>query len=267
MVTKLDIQKCFEILELDPQATLEDAKKAHRDLVSIWHPDRVPSQNPRLQKKATQRLKEINAAYDMVLPYLYAHQVKKPQPAIDTIISEARNRLKSREYLKSKNSYESALNLIGDSQFKKDRLFLARKQKIEEELLSRDIFYGSQGFIKYGNKWIAPDEYQKHYVTYKGGVRHYKELKNIITQITDPHIRIYLIEKYSDQTIHKKQVECYKLALNQKNKSSSHFRVFYRWEVWTFDIIEEGVLSIDMIYNSETDRWQFGRIYEKTPIS
>ena len=390
MVAQLDTQRCFKILELNPRATVEDAKKAYMDLVSIWHPDRVPSNNPRLQKKATERLKEINAAYDMLLPYLYANQgegrrpdiSKSPRPEhetatypeaetkadiqpavrtktgakiiialflfvisisvgfiysywetdikikhdpkvapglqqmnkgkradqieniptktgkdtrkqpnvisdrqenntkgnysdtlgmqyeketnnIEKIISEAKNYLKSREYTKSKSSYESALKMISDSPFKKDSLFRARKRKVEDALLNKDIVYGSQGFIKHENKWIAPTDYQKHFVKYKGSVRLYKELNNIITQITDPHIRVYLIEKYSGQNIHRNDVECYKITLNKKSKSSSHFRVFYKWEIWTFKTIEKGELSLDIVYNSETDRWQVGKIYEK----
>ena len=79
MVAKLDIQKCYEILELDPGATLCDAKKAHRDLVSIWHPDRISSNNPRLKKKAEEKLKEINAAYHMLVPYLNTNDGKALQ--------------------------------------------------------------------------------------------------------------------------------------------------------------------------------------------
>jgi curved DNA-binding protein CbpA len=165
---------------------------------------------------------------------------------IDNIISEAENHLKSKQYLKSKTSHESALEMISDSQFKKDSLFLARKRKIEEVLLNKDIVCGSQGFIKLKNKWIDPNE-----------------LKNIITQITDPHIRLYLINKYSGQNIHKNDVKCNNLILKKKSKSSSHFRVFYKWEVWTFKTIKEGELSLDIVYNSETDQWQFGKIYEK----
>jgi len=397
MAAKLDIRRCFEILELDPGATVEDAKKARRDLVSVWHPDRVPSSNPRLQKKASTRLKEINAAYDMLLPYLSTEQneahrpdfgqssrpttatetwpetefsadlqpdarsdkglrknialvlmvlfisagfayfiwentvglgyepkikvkrfqgkkekkadqienapakietdINKQQNAvsarqekstnamdsstlviqyqkepsalrlkeivrIDDVVAGAENMLKSKEYVKSKQIYESALKMINNSQFKEDRHYGVRKQRILEALLNKDIVYGTKGFIKYENKWIAPDEYQKHFVKYKGGVRHFKELKNVITQITDPHIRLYLIAKYGDQTIHKKKVECYQLALNKKNKSSSHFRLFYRWEIWTFKTIDEGDLSLDIVYHSDKDQWQIGDINE-----
>ena len=51
----MDIKRCYEILELDPNASLDDAKQAYKDLVNIWHPDRV-SNNPRLKQKAEENV-------------------------------------------------------------------------------------------------------------------------------------------------------------------------------------------------------------------
>ncbi len=61
----MDIQRCFDILEIDPDAGADDAKQAYRDLVNIWHPDRFSS-NPRLQKKSEEKLKNINIAYETI---------------------------------------------------------------------------------------------------------------------------------------------------------------------------------------------------------
>ena len=49
--TPMNIQRCFDILDLRPGATLEEAKLAYKDIVNVWHPDRF-SNNPRLRKKA-----------------------------------------------------------------------------------------------------------------------------------------------------------------------------------------------------------------------
>ncbi|CAB5134267.1 hypothetical protein D3OALGA1CA_3431 [Olavius algarvensis associated proteobacterium Delta 3] len=60
------MQRCYDILDLPTGATFDDAKRAYRDLASVWHPDRVSAKNPRLQKKAEERLKEINSAYQLL---------------------------------------------------------------------------------------------------------------------------------------------------------------------------------------------------------
>lgn len=59
----MDIKRCFEILELNPDASIDEAKQAYKDLVNIWHPDRF-STNPRLIQKAEKKLKEVNQAYE-----------------------------------------------------------------------------------------------------------------------------------------------------------------------------------------------------------
>ncbi len=64
----MDIRHCYETLELTPDASVEDVKQAYRDLVNIWHPDRV-SNNPRLKQKAEEKLKQINTAYEGLLSY------------------------------------------------------------------------------------------------------------------------------------------------------------------------------------------------------
>lgn len=65
----MDIRKCFETLEIDRGSSLEEARQAYKDLVTIWHPDRF-SRNPRLREKAENKLKEINAAYEAVSEFL-----------------------------------------------------------------------------------------------------------------------------------------------------------------------------------------------------
>jgi curved DNA-binding protein CbpA len=61
----MDIKRCFEILELTPDALPCDIKQAYKDIVNVWHPDRF-SNNPRLRLKAEEKLKEINYAYEVL---------------------------------------------------------------------------------------------------------------------------------------------------------------------------------------------------------
>ena len=64
------INRCIEILGLKPGAPQEEVNEAYRDLVNVWHPDRFEG-NPRLQKKAEEKLKEINAAYKYIKSFYW----------------------------------------------------------------------------------------------------------------------------------------------------------------------------------------------------
>jgi tetratricopeptide (TPR) repeat protein len=77
----MNIQRCFEILEIEMTASPEEVKKAHRDLVFIWHPDRVSSSNLRLKQKAEDKMKEINLAYETILSFL-SESPKKVSPPV-----------------------------------------------------------------------------------------------------------------------------------------------------------------------------------------
>lgn len=59
-----EIRKAFEILDLNPGASLEDIRAAYRDLVRIWHPDRHQSESERLRLRAEEKLKRIIWAYE-----------------------------------------------------------------------------------------------------------------------------------------------------------------------------------------------------------
>ena len=60
-----DLQDCYRVLELEPGATLEDVKRSYRELVKVWHPDRFAG-DPKLQRKAEEKLKQINFAYEWI---------------------------------------------------------------------------------------------------------------------------------------------------------------------------------------------------------
>jgi DnaJ-class molecular chaperone len=61
----METNRCFEILELDHNASLEDARQAYRDQVKFFHPDRFAN-DPRQREKAEEKLKEVNEAYERV---------------------------------------------------------------------------------------------------------------------------------------------------------------------------------------------------------
>jgi curved DNA-binding protein CbpA len=74
---QMDIRRCFEILELDRDASPGELKQAYKDMVSVWHPDRFSS-NPRLRKKAEEKLKQANLAYETLNSYLSLKQQERP---------------------------------------------------------------------------------------------------------------------------------------------------------------------------------------------
>ena len=59
-----DLEWCYRVLELKPGASLEEVNQAYKDLVFIWHPDRIPKDNARLQQKALEKLQQLNDARD-----------------------------------------------------------------------------------------------------------------------------------------------------------------------------------------------------------
>lgn len=67
----MDLRQAYKILELPENASMLEIKQGYRDLAQIWHPDRH-TQNERLQRKALEKMKELNAAYDCICLHLNA---------------------------------------------------------------------------------------------------------------------------------------------------------------------------------------------------
>ena len=61
-------EQALKALDLHADASFQEIKQAYRDLALVWHPDRF-AHSTRLQEKASERLKEINIAYDVLRSY------------------------------------------------------------------------------------------------------------------------------------------------------------------------------------------------------
>jgi TPR repeat protein len=67
-----NIEKCFEILGLEPGASLQTVKETYRKIVKAWHPDRFHN-NPKENEKAHSILKEVNPAYKTLRLFFDGH--------------------------------------------------------------------------------------------------------------------------------------------------------------------------------------------------
>jgi DnaJ-class molecular chaperone len=70
----MDIPMCRKILEVDQTASIADINQAYKDIINVWHPDRF-THNPRLQRKAEAKIKEVNIAYETLKTFYARKQV------------------------------------------------------------------------------------------------------------------------------------------------------------------------------------------------
>ncbi len=138
----MDIERCYKILELDPDSSLEELRQAYRDSVSIWHPDRFGGSNPRLIRKAEGKLKEINEAYETLISSLSglekAGRRKDEQSAFG---ASGENRQPPGG--KSRKNHESA--------------FSSRTEAVAEAG-TRMLLTASSQLMKMFRRWIDADE-------------------------------------------------------------------------------------------------------------
>lgn len=70
----MNIKQALQVFDLDAKSPPEAFKKRYHDLASIWHPD-LHANDPRLQTLASEKMKEINSAYEILCSDLNSHIV------------------------------------------------------------------------------------------------------------------------------------------------------------------------------------------------
>ena len=71
----MKIDDCFQILELKPDAAIEEIKAARNELLQVWHPDKYAS-NSKLSEKAIEKTLKINEAFDILVKELNLKEQK-----------------------------------------------------------------------------------------------------------------------------------------------------------------------------------------------
>jgi len=61
-----DTGSAYKILEITPQATDDDVKKAYKKMAVKYHPDKVSHLGEDVQKAANEKFKEVNVAYEQI---------------------------------------------------------------------------------------------------------------------------------------------------------------------------------------------------------
>jgi len=74
----MNIDECYQILDLAPGESREKVAASFRLLVKVWNPERY-AHNPKLQARAQEKLKEINAAKAILDEHLTKDNESHPQ--------------------------------------------------------------------------------------------------------------------------------------------------------------------------------------------
>ena len=84
----------YKILELESNATPDQIKQAYKDLARVWHPDRFLN-DPKLQEKAQEKLKEINIAYQQLSSLSTETPVSESITVADEAVSQYKERFRT----------------------------------------------------------------------------------------------------------------------------------------------------------------------------
>lgn len=64
-----EISKAFRLLDITPSANLEDLKKAYKEKIKYYHPDKFQN-NPVMEKVATDKTRQVVEAYALLVDFI-----------------------------------------------------------------------------------------------------------------------------------------------------------------------------------------------------
>lgn len=103
-----NLEQHYKVLGLEPGASLEEVNQAYKDLVFIWHPDRVPQDNERLVKKSVAKIQQINEARDSLRSYHRKHKQASAKQSKSAAYSTSNSTQSNRQAYRADNSSERA---------------------------------------------------------------------------------------------------------------------------------------------------------------
>jgi hypothetical protein len=161
------VEQYFKILKLKSGASIEDVKRAYKAQVKTWHPDRFPTESPRLQKKAHEMFQKITAAYKKISDAHISHKYIetsgwKGKSTRDTRASRKATKPppeKGTQKSKSVPGFATRVWPNGDKY---------EGQVFQDQMHGRGIFTSSQGYVYIGEfKYGKPSGLGK--LTYDNG--------------------------------------------------------------------------------------------------
>jgi curved DNA-binding protein CbpA len=129
----MNIEECYQILDLAPGESREKVDESFRLLVKVWNPERY-AHNPKLQARAQEKLKEINAAK----AFLDEHLTKDNEPHSQGAASQSpRLSLKELEEQRARDQEMEAQRKRQEAERReqeKERIRQERARQHEEKL-------------------------------------------------------------------------------------------------------------------------------------
>ena len=61
-----DSNSAYKILEISPNVSDSEVKKAYREMAKKYHPDKLQSKDPALIKGAQEKFQEVQKAYETI---------------------------------------------------------------------------------------------------------------------------------------------------------------------------------------------------------
>lgn len=248
-----------EKLEAERQARLLKEQKQEEERLRRIEADKK-RESERIARIAEEKQRALEQQ-ERIEKEMREADLQKDLSNIETLVALADTYRKNKEYDAAKKQYATALELIEQSVYRVDSRLLQQKVVVQSRLLQEDMVYGPKGYIHYKDAWVSPEEYEKirfkeGYVKFQGEFRDYRTLRKVIRSKTEPLVESYVLSKYSDEAIHKKDIKYQRIHLEKNTRQQSQYRVDYKWEVWRFKGISEGACSVEIAYDVAKDSWK-----------